>query len=103
MIRKIALKIIGKKINLKLILIAFLLSILILISYRNAFDNEFVDWDDYTYVVDNNLVRSPKETTLKDVFGTPVSLNYHPLTILSLRMSIPFPISRILFLSHQLP
>jgi hypothetical protein len=87
MIRKIALKIIGKKINLKLILVALLLSIMVMISYRNAFDNEFVDWDDYTYVVDNNLVRKPQETTIKDVFSTPVSLNYHPLTILSLRMN----------------
>lgn len=68
-------------------LIAILLSMLVLISYRNAYENEFVDWDDYTYVVDNNLVRQPQETTIKDVFSTPVSLNYHPLTILSLRMN----------------
>src|SRR5450759_35827 len=87
MIREIALKIIYKKINLKLILVALLLSIMVMISYRNAFDNEFVDWDDYTYVVDNLLVRKPKETTIKDVFSTPVSLNYHPLTILSLRLN----------------
>jgi hypothetical protein len=65
----------------------FLLWVLILFTYSTSFDNEFVDWDDYTYVVENDLVRNPHATTLKDVFSKPVSLNYHPLTILSLRLN----------------
>ena len=64
-----------------------LLIVLLLVTYWNAFDNDFVDWDDYTYVVENNLVRNPQETTLKDIFSSYVSLNYHPLTILSLRLN----------------
>ena len=63
----------------------FLLTILVLVTFWESFDNNFVDWDDYTYVVDNNLVRNPEETTLKEVFTKTVSLNYHPLTILTLR------------------
>lgn len=73
--------------NYQLILIAFLLAILVLTTYRKSFDNDFVDWDDYTYVVENDLVRNTQETTLKDIFSTTVSLNYQPLTILSLRLN----------------
>ena len=73
--------------NLPLILTICLLLILVLVTYQGAFDNSFVDWDDYTYVVENDLVRNTKETTLKDVFSELVSLNYHPLTILSLRLN----------------
>jgi protein O-mannosyl-transferase len=77
----------GSKQNLRLFLSAFLLSVLVLITYWNSFNNEFVDWDDYTYVVDNKLVRNTEATTIKDVFSEKVSLNYHPLTILSLRLN----------------
>jgi regulator of sirC expression with transglutaminase-like and TPR domain len=73
--------------NRQILLVAFLLIILVLITYRKAFNNDFVDWDDYTYVVDNNLVRDTQGTTIKDVLSQPVSLNYHPLTILSLRLN----------------
>ncbi len=65
----------------------FLLSALVLMTYWKSFNNDFVDWDDYTYVVENDLVRNTQETTLKDVFSRSVSLNYHPLTILSLRLN----------------
>jgi tetratricopeptide (TPR) repeat protein len=73
--------------RMQMILIAFLLSAMIIITYWKSFENDFVDWDDYTYVVDNELVRNSTETTIKDIFSTPVSLNYHPLTILSLRLN----------------
>jgi tetratricopeptide (TPR) repeat protein len=73
--------------NIPLLLVSLLLITLVLITFRKSFDNEFVDWDDFTYVVDNALVRNTQSTTIKDVFTQPVSLNYHPLTILSLRMN----------------
>lgn len=63
------------------------LVIIVLLTFRGAFDNNFVDWDDFTYVVNNKLVRDTGNTTVKDVFTTPVSSNYHPLTILSMRMN----------------
>jgi hypothetical protein len=87
MIRNSLQKILEENINFRLVLVALLLSIMVLISYRGAYDNEFVDWDDYTYVIENDLVRNPEKTTLKEIFSTPVSLNYHPLTILSMRMN----------------
>jgi Tfp pilus assembly protein PilF len=63
------------------------LSILVLMTFWKSFENDFVDWDDYAYVVENDLVRNPHETTIKDVFSRQISSNYHPLTILSLRLN----------------
>lgn len=62
------------------------ISILTTFAYFPALDNDFVDWDDTTYVINNDLVRQKlKPTTIGDVFKTPVSLNYHPITILTMR------------------
>lgn len=71
----------------QLFLVGFLVVMLVLITYHGAFNNEFVDWDDFAYVVNNDLVRNPGDSYLKDLFSTPVSSNYHPLTILSMRIN----------------
>jgi tetratricopeptide (TPR) repeat protein len=63
---------------------ALALVLLTIFAYQPSFDNEFVDWDDYTYVVENELVRNEK-LPLSEVFKKPVSLNYHPLTVWSMR------------------
>ena len=90
-----------------LIIAALILAVATAFVYRGALDNEFVDWDDYTYVTENNLVRSgtdiaaftqlkgtktsinpvvnPHTTSIVDVFRTAVALNYHPLTVLTMR------------------
>ena len=44
-----------------LMLAAILLSLLTFITYQGALDNHFVDWDDYDYVIQNNLVRAQKD------------------------------------------
>jgi tetratricopeptide (TPR) repeat protein len=62
----------------------FLVVILVLITYHGAGRNQFVDWDDNDYVTNNPLVKNPGKDNLKDIFTSVVSLNYHPLTILSL-------------------
>lgn len=89
------------------IIVALCLAVLTAFVYRGALNNEFVDWDDYTYVTENNLVRSgtdvttfirlkgskqvisptvsPHTTSIGDVFKTAVALNYHPLTVLTMR------------------
>jgi Tfp pilus assembly protein PilF len=76
-----------KKETNKFIFAALILVVLVLVSYWKVFDNEFVDWDDFTYVVNNDLVRNPGDTYFKDLFTTPVSSNYHPLTILSMKFN----------------
>ena len=58
--------------------------LLTLCAYAPVFDNAFVDWDDHTYVVQNDLVRS-SESGLDDIFRGVVSHNFHPLTILTMR------------------
>jgi protein O-mannosyl-transferase len=83
----------NRKMNLKfnkiyrLLLASVTVIILIIIVFRGSLKNNFTDWDDYGYVIDNKLVRNPGDNYLKDLFTTPVLLNYHPLTILSLRMN----------------
>jgi tetratricopeptide (TPR) repeat protein len=64
-----------------------ILVVLVFLTYKGSLQNEFVDWDDYNYVVGNDLVRNSESTSTADVFKRPVSLNYHPLTILSLRLN----------------
>lgn len=68
-------------------LILLLVAIFTAGAYHRVFDNEFVDWDDFTYVVSNNLVRGSSGTATADIFTRPVSSNYHPLTVLSLRLN----------------
>jgi hypothetical protein len=68
-------------------LAVFLIAFLVILTYRSALKNGFVDWDDTDYVINNSLVRNPGSTKLKDIFSTAVSLNYHPVTILSLRVN----------------
>lgn len=73
--------------NIQFYFAALLVVILVLITYSGASENEFVDWDDFTYVVNNDLVRNQGDAFFRDLFTTPVSSNYHPLTILSMRLN----------------
>lgn len=63
---------------------AFFICLVTFVVYQQILDHEFVDWDDTTYVVDNPLVRN-QEIPVSQIFNTPVSLNYHPITILTMR------------------
>jgi tetratricopeptide (TPR) repeat protein len=46
-----------------------------------SLDNDFTNWDDTQYVLDNPLLAHPD---LGAIATTPIAANYHPLTILSL-------------------
>ena len=50
-----------------------------------ALDHDFVSWDDPTYVLENPMVLHPGDARSGDVWTTPVSLNYHPLTMKTLQ------------------
>ena len=52
--------------------------------YISAFKNDFVDWDDYAYVIDNELVTNEKLPN-SQLWKRPISLNYHPLTIQTMK------------------
>ena len=66
------------------LLAVMMLTIIVLIAYQGSFNNNFVGWDDNEYVINNDLVINHEKASLKDYFRTVISLNYHPLTILSM-------------------
>ncbi len=63
---------------------AFLIAVITWMAFAPALNNDFTNWDDETYVKNNPLVTT-KDAGLREIFSTPVSLNYHPLTILTLK------------------
>lgn len=64
--------------------LAAALAILVFVGYAGAFDNNFVDWDDYTYIIDNRDIAHPTWASLWAGWQKIVSLNYHPLTMSTL-------------------
>lgn len=51
---------------------------------------EFTNWDDGTYVTENPMIWKLNGESIKEIFTTPVSLNYHPITMLSLAIDYKF-------------
>ncbi len=83
----------GRQLNL--IMPFFCIAILILLTYftfRSAFNNQFVNWDDQVYLEENSLVLNKEYSKL---WKTPVSLNYHPVTMVSLAVQVPKNIKKL--------
>ena len=59
-------------------------------AYSRALDHDFVNWDDPHYVTENVLVR---KQNYRQLLTTVVSLNYHPLTMISLAADAAEPLS----------
>jgi len=72
--------------NPVIVFIALAIVLITFISFSPSIQCAFTNWDDDTYVTDNSLIRS-KFIPIKDVFSTPVALNYHPITMLSLALN----------------
>lgn len=51
---------------------------------------EFTNWDDGTYVTEDPMIWKLDGHAIKEIFSTPISLNYHPLTMLSLAIDYTF-------------
>jgi len=60
------------------------LAVLTFIVFYPSLKCEFTNWDDGTYVTENPMIWKLDGKAIKEIFVTPVSLNYHPLTMLSL-------------------
>jgi tetratricopeptide (TPR) repeat protein len=73
-----------------LVLALLLLSIFTFVCFSNAFKNEFTNWDDPGYVLDNPLVKSLSFENIKKIFSQNVMGNYHPISILSLAIDFHF-------------
>ena len=54
------------------------------IAFIPALDNEFLSWDDQFYITHNPLIQHPSSESFKTLLTQVVSLNYHPITMLSL-------------------
>lgn len=67
-----------------------LLTVITLICFSNAFKNDFTNWDDHAYVVENNLIRSLSVDNIKEIFSSFVMGNYHPIAVLSLAIDYNF-------------
>ncbi len=55
--------------------------------FSPSLDDGFTNWDDPVYVQDNPLVTTNNSLPLLKIFETPVSANYHPITILTLALN----------------
>lgn len=65
---------------------AILLIFIVWVVFRSAVSHTYVNWDDPEYVEEQPLVLEKK---YKEIWTTPVSLNYHPITMLSLAIQSP--------------
>ena len=54
------------------------------LAYAPALDNSFVSWDDQDYVTERPEVLNPTSANLAALWRKPVSLNYHPVTMMTL-------------------
>jgi protein O-mannosyl-transferase len=76
----------------KPIILMIILSLITFITFYGAFDNAFVNWDDQVYVEEQPLVLNKEYAAL---WKTPVSLNYHPLTMITLALQVPKDIKKL--------
>ena len=77
---------IGKKsVNKPFIFLVPVLLISVFV-FSPAFTNQFVNWDDYAYIVDNPVIKDLSWKNIAYIFNihTHVVGNYHPLTVLSM-------------------
>lgn len=63
--------------------IAGIISLLTVFVYLRALRNDFVDWDDNQYIIDNSHIRSLDASFFKWAFLEFHSANWHPLTWVS--------------------
>jgi tetratricopeptide (TPR) repeat protein len=80
-------KSLNPKFNFRVLIVVAVILIITFFSYTPSLNNEFTNWDDPTYVMDNQYIIDLKKENINLMFTKPVSLNYHPLTILSLAIN----------------
>lgn len=66
------------------------LAVLTFAAFYPSLKCEFTNWDDGTYVTENPMIWKLDGKAIKEIFSTPVSLNYHPITMLSLALDYKF-------------
>ncbi|MEI7725576.1 MAG: tetratricopeptide repeat protein [bacterium] len=61
--------------------------VITVVLYFPALQNSFTNWDDNTYVTNNQYIKSFSIENIRYIFSNPIAVNYHPLTILSLALN----------------
>lgn len=61
--------------------------LLTFLAFSPALQNDFTNWDDAAYVLNNPIIYELSFQTIKDMFTTPVVAHYHPLTTLSFSLN----------------
>ncbi len=67
----------------------WILAILILTTfvYLPSLNNDFTNWDDQKYVLENTLLEDVSFDGIMNIVSTPIGANHHPLTMLSLALN----------------
>jgi len=81
--KKIELKSISKKTTLLWIIV---ITVVTIIAYSPAFNNEITNWDDDNYIIENPYIKNFSKENLKNIFSKYYMGNYHPLSMLSLNI-----------------
>src|SRR4030065_289195 len=68
----------------------FIITVVTFAVFYPSLKCEFTNWDDGTYVTENPMIWKLDGPAIKEIFTTPVSLNYHPLTLLTLAVDYTF-------------
>lgn len=74
----------------KITFLIFLILVITFIAFLPSLKNGFVNWDDSTYVINNQIIRSFSCENVKSVFTSFFFVNYQPLTILSYSLDYHF-------------
>ena len=72
------------------VIVFILLATFMVYSPTLSSTKEFTNWDDPVYVVEQPIITALDAAHLKSIFTEPVSLNYHPVTMLSLALNYNF-------------
>ena len=73
----------AKKIDLKIIFSACLITAVIIVAFLPCLKNGFVNWDDGIYVTNNPVIQKISPENIRHIFGSFFISNYQPFTILS--------------------
>ena len=56
-------------------------------AFKGGFQNTFVEWDDNVYILTNQIIQNPSMGHIGKIFTSSLSLNYHPVTVLTLMLN----------------
>lgn len=61
-------------------------TLLTLIVFLPALQNDFVNWDDPDYILKNDYIKEVTKENIQHIATKPIAYNYHPLTMYSLML-----------------